>query len=319
LRVLALRHGKVVAHVEINPSEVKMLIDNWRAAIHALIKRLDAINVTLDSVATNTHPREDTENPEQTPITVQVELQLPEAVRSYYNSKNKKGKRLPVRQWLTLLISFLTLLAVVAYTLVTKRMWDEQIKANKISFQGLVFSQRAFVTVPFGIDVFAQPPRENDRIDFTVRFENSGSTPTKNAQLHVNSRLGPEIPVRYDFVDGQPGNIIPTVIGPKGFVSFTGASVSLAALRDVQGHRRHLFIDGWIIYFDRLDDTPKHITLFCREVDSIAGFINDTKTTVIPPQSLQVSYKSCPQHNCSDEECNGEPYGDKLVWTTVTK
>ncbi len=25
------------------------------------------------------------------------------------------------------------------------------------------------------------------------------------------------------------------------------------------------------------------------------------------------------RHNCADEECDGEPYGESLVWRTVAK
>jgi hypothetical protein len=124
-----------------------MLRDYEKRILQSFIKRLDTIQVALNSIAENIESSRHANKPQQLPVTIKSELQLPETINDYYRSKKKKIDRPPIRQWASVIISAGTLAAIIWYTCVTQRQWKAMIQSNDTARSSLEISQRAYLYV----------------------------------------------------------------------------------------------------------------------------------------------------------------------------
>lgn len=141
--------------------------------------------------------------------------------------------------------------------------------------------------------------------EFRPVIGNSGNTPTRNAIMHASFsyRLG-ELPGNFTFPDlGPPTPNTPFVLGPKE-QDVTGPlfSIPVPILRAVRSRALHLYFWGWLTYRDVFPGTAKHVSMFCTEMAFVRGDLS-------PETSYQFGWTLCPRHNCTDDDCKGEPYG----------
>ena len=143
-------------------------------------------------------------------------------------------------------------------------------------------------------------------------FENSGTTPTKNAIGHINFLPIPRgivLPPGFRFPDSGNTDNSRFLVGPKGAQTLGPLSIPIETLRLVRSNAVHLTIYGWVTYNDIFKDTPLHITMFCLDLPEIPA--DPASTTPIPV----LTWNSCLRHNCGDDECKGEPYGSPTaIW-----
>ncbi|MGA9851661.1 MAG: hypothetical protein WBR15_01860 [Gammaproteobacteria bacterium] len=145
---------------------------------------------------------------------------------------------------------------------------------------------------------------------FRPKWENSGSTPTKNLRLHVNFALrDTELPTDFDF-NYETHAVGTGLIAPK--ITLHGgvtpvpslAPITTQDIVDMQAGRKYFYIYGWAKYFDVFSDTDEHITRFCwiiTPVGNAAAFMPGFPDMAEP---LTFPYLYYAKGNCADEECN---------------
>jgi hypothetical protein len=195
---------------------------------------------------------------------------------------------------------------------------DAARRSANIARDALTSAQRAFVIFGKNMQenavIVAGPPTQITQWEFRPHIENSGSTPTRNAQNHANFLPAVSLPDNFQFPDY--GNEVADsrfVLGPKE--SATGALLAVP-LQNVNATRTgaggHIFFWGWARYRDIFTGTPEHISMFCLE-------LLETRYLDLehPAQgaTYNMSWQLCGRnHNCSDDECDGEHYGNNQVW-----
>jgi len=207
-----------------------MLTDQWKRIFRSLIERLDAVKVALESISENTKPKQQTAKQQYPapPVNVSAVLQLPPEVSDYYKSKSAKRPGHKVPDWLVFTVSVLTLCALVAYTVVTKKMWTEQIKANAISHQNLIYGQSAFVFFSPALNMAANVDPKKPTIargwNFYAPFQNTGNTPTRELTIGGTRRIR-EYPIPYE--DTAAENAPRIFLGPKVMSSTSSVFISV--------------------------------------------------------------------------------------------
>jgi hypothetical protein len=179
--------------------------------------------------------------------------------------------------------------------------------AADIAKRSLESTQRAFITFSPNLAVTGIRNKPGgDRIiewSFSVPIENSGVTPTKGMHLHVDT-------VNYGFISGLPANFKypdtgskPTlvVLGPKQQTGSGQVDVLPDVIDAMKNQKRRVYFYGWARYRDVFPNTPEHVTKFCFEMTAFAhdAFLPSTENSY-------AWFSACPQHNCSDEDCQGD-------------
>lgn len=191
-------------------------------------------------------------------------------------------------------------------------------RSADIARDALTSAQRAFVIFGKSMQdnavIVPGPPMQITQWEFRPRIENSGSTPTRNAQNHANFLPVANLPNDFQFPDA--GNEVDNtrfVLGPKE--SATGAllSVPFQAVNATRtGNGGHIFFWGWARYRDVFRNTPEHISMFCIELLETRAV--DLEHPVAGANYFMTSQLCGRNHNCSDDECDGEHYGNGQVW-----
>jgi hypothetical protein len=188
---------------------------------------------------------------------------------------------------------------LTAFTFLLFRVSDSTDKAIRVT-------QRAFVnyqgvrTDPANQDAISMKIVE---YGFNVNWENSGTTPTRNATMHVNHYFAKEaIPKGWNYPDLYPDSIEQTpahvVLGPKGHIATTPTNVPTVQMQTVSNKMGHYYFYGWLMYNDVFGKKPVHITEFCTEIVVLPG--QDMSNAAVVPAIIQ---SDCPEHNCYDTEC----------------
>jgi hypothetical protein len=248
-------------------------------------------------------------------VMVRAELTLPHGVEIRKSATDALFDRKYQRR--TLLLSWFTLIAILAYAAISAWQLCEMRKANKISDKALESVQRAFIYFSDHLNPLAViDPKDKTRIDefqFTVPMENSGAT--QAVGLVFRARTYPsqgELSDSFSYPDdeGKPLQLI--VLGPKGNTVSQPVGVSPEVVRGVQdrllyplsGSTEHLYFYGWARYWDIFENRntdPPHITEFCYELTGINGTLTIPEVTAV-----QTFFTDCPHHNCTDEDCKAE-------------
>ncbi|HEY4365437.1 MAG TPA: hypothetical protein VGN17_31035 [Bryobacteraceae bacterium] len=101
-----------------------------------LMKSLKGIESALTEIAKRKTDEQSGEY-SQPHVDVRVELQAPEEARAYYRSKELRQRRFPFREWLTIALSVLTLVAVGKYTWITHQTLElmrKQMRATQAAY-----------------------------------------------------------------------------------------------------------------------------------------------------------------------------------------
>src|SRR5258706_2809649 len=101
-------------------------------------------------------------------------------------------------------------------------------------------------------------------------YENSGGTPTVDLVTNINCGLLDEpLPENFDF-SVAPENFA-ALIGPKGQIMGGSLEIQASELIEIREGRKHFYIWGLLRYNDVFENSPEHVTTFCREVVGITG------------------------------------------------
>lgn len=189
----------------------------------------------------------------------------------------------------------------------TRRAAEAATRSTEIAQQALIAGQRAFVSIS---SYNLQPVRE--LISGDIRgwrigavLQNTGNTPTRNMEIHVNSKtFDGQMPEAWDFPDLW-GNMpkeewvpAPVGIAPKGTASSQFLDVEMTVIKEVINRVKSHYFWAWVTYNDVFPDTPRHVTRFAVNV-VISG----------DPSSLdKISFNliTLRKYNCTDEECTSQ-------------
>ncbi len=140
-----------------------------------------------------------------------------------------------------------------------------------------------------------------------VSIENAGTTTAKYLEQHLSFQSRPDVlPKGWDYPDlwsDSNRDVAFGYLGPKAKGTLSPdrpiSVVGLGWANAIQNNARlHLYMWGWVSYFDVFKGTPKHLTEFCYEV---IPFVTPTK---IPTKvNVMAGYRRCVEHNCADEQC----------------
>lgn len=165
-------------------------------------------------------------------------------------------------------------------------------ESNSISREALVAVQRAFVFQKDPTAVgFRDAKGKTVSLSFRVAWENSGSTPTKNLTININSKSFDAPPHGDVFVDSQIRLDTPVIIGPKATIYSDPAIVSAEDFAAIQSGKKTLFVWGRARYNDIFADTKIHRTRFVYQISWSSNI-----------QAFSVSMYN--RFNCADEECD---------------
>jgi hypothetical protein len=241
------------------------LTKKFRKEIPKFAKLLsDDIKQHTEAVRETRHAYKQSRN---TPPILRAELQVPHPIEVQTTPKDKKTGR----EWYKLVIETLTLLGIVAYAIITVRMWREMIfarhqsqlametskksadqalekakEANEIAVAG----ERPWVGILFAIQDFQQgkAPR------FTIQYLNSGRRPAKVISSEAVPNTYTVFP-KTPFYKKTPGNIrSAAVIVPNGVLTHSDplpfpSDTELAELRKFP-RKKTYYLYGSIEYED---------------------------------------------------------------------
>lgn len=203
--------------------------------------------------------------------------------------------------------TLLTLAGIVGIivAICTVRSINEQVRlmqtSNEISRANLVSVQRAFVFMK-NIEVGRAVINGIVEWRFSPRWQNSGTTPTKELRLHVNWWSQPTpLPKGYDFPDIGEHTDKPVVLGPNAETLSGPFHIPTTALVGVQQGTHHVYLWGRAVYRDVFANTPRHITKFCSKITGILGNLESMTETIT------FQFTSHDEYNCADEDCEENP------------
>jgi hypothetical protein len=195
------------------------------------------------------------------------------------------------------------------------KTYMEAEKQTKAARDSMVTSQKAFVFFSMAINGIADT-NQDGRITawrMSVPIQNSGNTPTKNlsiaGRVFLNGVLG-KAPIPYS--DGAGLDDRPALFLPPHLPGNETIPATVGAIRITQIRTRPIYFYGWAKYsdvFDVTDKTPVHVTMYCFQMNSYTG------DPQVPASNFHPTFAPClGRHNCADDECDGEPYGNGQVW-----
>jgi hypothetical protein len=131
----------------------------------------------------------------------------------------------------------------------------------------------------------------------SMRWKNSGKTPTRNLRTFVNKQVRTEIlPADFDFPDlGRES--IPSLVAPGDTLESTPLVTTLDELERVADGRSHFYFYGWAEYDDVFERTLRHRTEFCYKV-TVGG-------NPRAPGHFSTRWNLYGKYNGADEECDG--------------
>ncbi|MGM4887540.1 hypothetical protein [Tardiphaga sp. 11_C7_N12_6] len=138
-----------------------------------------------------------------------------------------------------------------------------------------------------------------------IEWENSGTTPTKEATLHVACyfrRPGAEFTEDpYAYRNGQPWMAIVQALLGSRQTKFGGQCIiSNETFLQVQQGRLSMFVMAEANYKDIFDNM--HRTRFCEFVHSVQGNV------MSGDPGLTVASSACPRFNCIDDQCKKQDF-----------
>jgi hypothetical protein len=198
-------------------------------------------------------------------------------------------------------VEILAIIGLFAYTTVTALMYSTNKQSNETTREALTSVQRAFVSF-LGSAYISKTvvAGKTTELVFNLPWENSGVTPTKNADSRVNWKVfTDDLPANFTFADQGNVQHRQFEIPPKG-VANTTLPVQVVFVDAARKGGPHLFVWGWITYNDIFDNTPRRLSEFCDEIINIKSTPEDIAD---PAATITLELQLCQVHNCSDERC----------------
>lgn len=211
------------------------------------------------------------------------------------------------RDWATLLLVVCTTVGVFWQVHEMIKVYGpikDQAEATRESF---VAVQRPFVTAK---QLNASGSNMPANQLYEVILENTGSTPTKNLEVHVSFSFNleeinsppsdnrnrplfaptdPEPTLLAKAHEWPPANL---VIAPKGIARLPIGGPTISHLREMAKRRADGYVFGVAYYNDFFSGSKRHMTKFCFVVQP-----------VLAQEQLQTGYGLCQHWNCADDEC----------------
>jgi hypothetical protein len=222
-------------------------------------------------------------------------------------------------EWVSIGIQFLTLVAIIVYTVFAKQQWGAMDKANSITREAaeaakmsasiakdaLTKLQRPFIFIQGFPDHRRWdnlPDGRPSNVSYRVWavLMNSGTTPTRDMTLVVEYSLQEKpLPAGFDFpFSVQPA---PVMIGPQGLLNTAVGAITADDLLAVRNGSKHFYLWGKASYRDIFDDTPVHHLLFCYYLTNVLGDPTNLKTPRNPTGSdVRFNWFMHSEHNSTD-------------------
>lgn len=113
-------------------------------------------------------------------------------------------------------------------------------------------------------------------------------------------------PSDYGFPDLAEAPTRPFLVGPKATMDTGRLDVGTDVLEDFRAGKLHIYFYGWAKYKDIFAE--QHLTKFCSQVNKIdliapPGETRFAKDVADREAHIGMSWESCPEHNCYDEDC----------------
>ncbi len=179
---------------------------------------------------------------------------------------------------------------------------EKMIESNRTNREALTSVQRAFITAGnMAVGRFVDSNKVT-KFQFFAQWENSGVTPTRRAIQHVSYKPDVKpLPKNFSYPDlwseEEPKKNVPFIFGPKQSIFSSQFLIDPVIIEAVKSRKLHLYFWGWLRYFDIFENTPEHITRFCREYFVDGDPLN-------PSLNFQNRFvSSCPNYDCIDNEC----------------
>jgi hypothetical protein len=178
--------------------------------------------------------------------------------------------------------------------------------ANITTNEALIKVQRAFIFPAGSPEPAINGVGSSQSVIFYLRWENSGTTPTRNFRTHTSYYYQSQpLSDRFTFpdlwIDGQPHVNTAAVVGPRGNVATPLGPIPAVIMKAVANHQLHLYFWGWASYDDVFDKTPHHITKFCYE------FVPIESTTLSGDlATMKYRIENWRHNNCYDDECKNK-------------
>lgn len=138
---------------------------------------------------------------------------------------------------------------------------------------------------------------------FDYGWQNSGRTPAKNAVAQTNLYTGDKHPNKgLDFSTLPQNNSLAFVLGPNASFGMPSNDVPLSTLKEISDGKKHMFFWGWIVYEDGIPGTPKRLTEYCMDVNSLS--FSKPEDPSNPASDLVANWPPCETHYCYDEQCS---------------
>ena len=129
--------------------------------------------------------------------------------------------------------------------------------------------------------------------------------------LETNNEISPS----FDFQDRIATTPLPGTLGPKETSTGPALSVYADTLNKIREHQGHLYFWGWVTYRDILPKTPEHVAMYCIELSAVHGNPIPSVPDGTKGNAYVFDWQQCPLHNCTDDECIGQPYGNPVkIW-----
>ena len=209
-------------------------------------------------------------------------------------------------------ISALGTLVIAAFT---GTLWVATSRQAQLTRESLIADQKAFVFASGIHPYWEQDPKTKKyHWRFRVGIKNSGSTPTRNLRIYCDCEVRNSLlPVGHVFPE-RPDRELSGFIPPGGDISTQVAplaplpAIAPQDILDVRALAKHIYIWGYIRYFDVFPGTDEHVTKFRWQLTANGDPMKYSPTATGTPPAPGVivfNYVHSVEGNCADDECDG--------------
>jgi hypothetical protein len=191
----------------------------------------------------------------------------------------------------------------------TARLWEATREQAELTRTALIHTQRAFVfvkevadsrtTMLLPVRLTGPPVSRTIGWKISLRWENSGATPTKDLITYVSGKTFDKVlPEDFSFEDIPGENSTPGILGPQAVVAMGDMNVPMEIMQEIYEKKTHFYMWGWAEYNDVFDETDRHRTEFCYKIE----FTGEPF-----PEATGMVYRLHHKHNGADKECMKKP------------
>jgi hypothetical protein len=153
--------------------------------------------------------------------------------------------------------------------------------------------ERAFVHIDVGEAEETTGRDGGPLFRIEIRCTNNGTTPTRHGLSHVSwhhfSEGGPDAISFNDLWITKATKPLGIAVGPKGSINLSVLEIPKA---DIFKNPGSVFVWGWVDYNDIFEDSLRHRTEFCFELERIDRGVK-----------VEIRYRNYRLHNGYDDEC----------------